>query len=409
MPHRLPTHRLVASLALLLLFPACGDGGEGGGAEAPGPVVRDSAGVTIVENPAPPPGAHPGWTVGAEPLLRVGSVAGPATHQLHRVQDVHRLADGRIAVADAGSSEVRFFDGEGTHLATWGGPGDGPGEFRFPGSLVPWPGGDSLGVWDGRLRRLTVFGPGGEPGRTLVLPEIGDIQAPNYTGLLADGSLVLIGLDFRFQDADGLVRPPIRAAVVDPAGALLGDLGTRPGREAVIQASQQSVQIIGVPFARNAVVEAVGNRVVFAGTERWELHLHEPGGELERIVRVDRAPRAVTDADRTAAIEHQVAAAPEQARPALRSSLADGPSPETMPAFTRVLDDPAGNLWVEEYRPRYEEGPVTWTVLDPEGRLLGRLETPEGLTVFQVGDDFLLGVATDELGVEQVQLWPLER
>ena len=50
-----------------------------------------------------------------------------------------------------------------------------------------------------------------------------------------------------------------------------------------------------------------------------------------------------------------------------------------------------------------------WTVFDPEGRALGFIETPEGLTVLEIGADYLLGRVTDDLGVESVQVWGLER
>ena len=50
-----------------------------------------------------------------------------------------------------------------------------------------------------------------------------------------------------------------------------------------------------------------------------------------------------------------------------------------------------------------------WTVFDPEGRVLGFVETPEGLRIWEIGEDYILGRADDGLGVESVQVWPLER
>ena len=48
-------------------------------------------------------------------------------------------------------------------------------------------------------------------------------------------------------------------------------------------------------------------------------------------------------------------------------------------------------------------------VFDPEGRVLGFVETPQGLDILQIGDDFILGRVKDEFEVEYVQVWPLER
>ena len=49
------------------------------------------------------------------------------------------------------------------------------------------------------------------------------------------------------------------------------------------------------------------------------------------------------------------------------------------------------------------------TVFDPDGRALGFVETPGGFGVFEIGEDYILGSTTDELGVEYVQLRELGR
>ena len=55
-----------------------------------------------------------------------------------------------------------------------------------------------------------------------------------------------------------------------------------------------------------------------------------------------------------------------------------------------------------------EEGTV-WTVFDPEGHALGMVETPEGLEIYEIGEDYLLGKVEGELGVDYIQLWALSR
>jgi hypothetical protein len=80
-----------------------------------------------------------------------------------------------------------------------------------------------------------------------------------------------------------------------------------------------------------------------------------------------------------------------------------------MPVLAAAVPDPRGNLWVQEYRPLAEDGPETWSIFDAEGRLLGRVDTPEGLTLRQIGEDFVVGTLTDELGIEHVQVRELAR
>ena len=56
-----------------------------------------------------------------------------------------------------------------------------------------------------------------------------------------------------------------------------------------------------------------------------------------------------------------------------------------------------------------EEGSPSWSVFDPEGRLLGTVVTPEDFAPKHIGDDFVLGVWKDEVDVERVRLYPLEK
>ena len=68
-----------------------------------------------------------------------------------------------------------------------------------------------------------------------------------------------------------------------------------------------------------------------------------------------------------------------------------------------------GNLWVQDFRPPSQEGPDMWTIFGPDGQALGRFETPENLTIYEIGADYVLGRTTDQLDVERVVLLSLER
>ena len=96
----------------------------------------------------------------------------------------------------------------------------------------------------------------------------------------------------------------------------------------------------------------------------------------------------------------------------MRSQLANMseglPALDGLPTFSALLVDALGHLWIREYsRPR--ENRSVWTVYDSDARVLGFVETPPELDVFEIGEDYLLGVATDELDVEYVQMWRLTR
>ncbi len=75
-------------------------------------VRRDSAGIVIVENILSAPIETGGWAISEGPVLSIGTVEGEDPYQLYGVAGAHRLEDGRIAVVNAGSREVRIFESE---------------------------------------------------------------------------------------------------------------------------------------------------------------------------------------------------------------------------------------------------------------------------------------------------------
>ena len=64
--------------------------------------------------------------------LVIGAVLeGDPAYLFESVRALARDAEGRIYVADSGSRTVRVFDDGGTHVYSFGGRGEGPGEFRY--------------------------------------------------------------------------------------------------------------------------------------------------------------------------------------------------------------------------------------------------------------------------------------
>ena len=51
----------------------------------------------------------------------------------------------------------------------------------------------------------------------------------------------------------------------------------------------------------------------------------------------------------------------------------------------------------------------TWTLFDPEGVRAGRLTLPERFNPVEIGPDYILGVGWDEMNVEYVRMYGLER
>ena len=205
-----------------------------GGQEAQGQIrteFRDSAGVRIVENNRPPEGSRLDWRIGTEPLLSIGRMEGEEPYLFGRIFGIEMLSDGRIVIGDDGTKELRVFDQQGNHLETWGGRGEGPGEFRgsqlFGMARLP---GDSIIVWHFWYPELTVFGPDGGFVRRFI-PERAQWDSWERLRHLIPTTVSRDGLILASQDI--LYVHPGLVEVWDAGGALRGSLGEHPGQEVI--------------------------------------------------------------------------------------------------------------------------------------------------------------------------------
>lgn len=401
---QLSTFTVTAVTAAVLVLAACQDVDSPDGFDTR-MREEDSAGAQIVENARPADGSRLGWRIGPEPAVSIGKLEGDEAYMLFVAADATRLSDGRIVVVNVGS-ELRVFDRAGIHLDTWGGRGDGPGEFGTPISQIAHLPGDSVIVWNPRYPFLTVFDPTGTAERHVQVlkrqpDRPGDAIFP--VAVLRDGS-ILAGPDLGFERGDSVV-----VELRDAEGEFTSSLGTHPGLERYLDV--EALTIYGVIFGRSLAMGPWGDQVVVSPTNRYEIKVFAQDGSLARIVRRDHLLRAPTDAHVEGFIEERVSRLVDQEdREERRRGYEPVPVAEHLPAFGSIIADALDYLWVEEFEPPGEEVPgVLWSIFDPDGEILGFVETPEELEVYEIGEDYILGRVSDELGVEFIQLWTLER
>ena len=111
--------RCVALLAISLM--ACADDTQPTNTT----VVRDSAGVRIVESYAPHWDDVSAWRLDSAPLIDIGGDTGDPNAELYRVVSALRLDDGRIVIANGGSHQLLFYGPSGGYGGAAGGRGDG--------------------------------------------------------------------------------------------------------------------------------------------------------------------------------------------------------------------------------------------------------------------------------------------
>lgn len=389
---------------------ACEDAAETDGADISAQAEsRDSAGVRIVENARPADDSRLPWRIGPAPAVSIGVESGEEPYMLHEADDVLTLPDGRIVIANTGTNELRVFDATGAHQATWGGAGEGPGEFAALAGVDTWPG-DSIVAWDGRTGAISVFDSDGRFGRSFVL-ETGEERPLTPRFAFSDGSF--LGLTAE-ATGDGYRRSEVSYERRAADGAMLLSYGTHPGRESFFGfAGGMPIMLAGLPFSRFLVEEAWGDLVIVSPNDHYEIRAYDGAdGSLAMIVRREHANRAPTYAEAEQLFEDNLArtSLPEQALNTFREAFPNVPLVELFPAYDGILVDGLDHLWVREAKFTGTERPAPlWTVFNPDGQALGFVETPAGLTVLEIGSDYILGHTTDDLGVESVQIWELER
>jgi hypothetical protein len=398
-------HR-IGYLPLLACLAACGSDSE----RSARPLVRDSAGIHIVENSTPRWPEGSGWRLSEEPTLDIGVLEGDPAYQLYRVADAVKMSDGRIAVANSGTHEIRFYDAPGRFLASAGREGGGPGEFEGLSRL--WTHADSLLAYDYRHDRVSIFDTNGVFVRSFNLQFLmGAGLFPYAEAPFADGSFLISARRMSRGDRlqGGLTRDSVLYLRCDPEGVVLDSLGWFPGAEWYVQVDEQSISSSTRIFGRSSDAAAHGDGFYFGSSDSYEIDRYDAAGVLTRVIRKAHANLAVTAQDIDRFIQQELADADdENERIFVRRMFGAMPVPETMPAYQRILTDDDGNLWVEEYRRPGDQQP-RWTVFNRDGELLGEVETPPRFRIYQIGTDFVLGRWLDDLDVQHVRLYELRK
>jgi len=372
-------------------------------------LVRDSAGVTIVDSYAPSWEDGKGWTLSDEPLVSVGTADGRGEYLLHCVMAALRLPDGRIVLLNSGTDELRFYDSTGAHLYSAGQDGYGPGEFK--NGFGMWLVSDTLVIDDPGQDRLSFFSTSGEYGRTLMLNREAGSYGVASLGVFSDGSILgrtlVIDINtvpetgMRFSRIDAVHRRHSRDGVV------LDSLGVFFLKETLMDTGESSsALVVDAPFGTAASTIVFGEELYYGSSKQYEIQVFTNEGLLTRIYRrpVPNAP--VTELDMELYRDDFVGDSDEFESWA-RRRVSDLEFPETKPAYGRIKLDALGNIWVDEYRWRRDDAARNWTVFDTAGRMLGVVEVPPRFAITDIGEDYLLGVWYDEMDVSYVRMYRL--
>ena len=390
------------SAAFLLL---CGIGSCSPADSGPPLVVqRDSAGIEIVEALRPLWGDSSLWRIDQDPVVDLTlSGTGPA-HEFYQARSMKQRPDGSLMIADGSSREVRVFSAAGEFQGSFGGRGDGPGEFRSLRGIEN--AGDTLLAF-GRTR-VTVAAPDLSVIRTFGVDFFtADLHYLSGGAILRETSRPVMPMD----GLTGLVRRPEPLVLVDLEGAVIDTIGEMRGPELFALARDGSyVGSAGLWFGNRSHLDVLGQYILRGSSDMMQLEELDMSGNLVRILRIPDYPLDLSAAEIAAERSHVLDRSPPGSTSVLKTVLEAVPASETRPAYADMLVDPSGAVWLELYRGESErDRPQEWLVLDTDGTWLGNVRIPDGFAVSDITMDAVLGVSRDELDVEHPQVLRLTR
>jgi hypothetical protein len=301
--------------------------------------VRDSSGIRIIENPARA-SAPVEFRLGM-PVVDIGGASDIPDQEFNKGLGLGSvvLSDGSLMVPDR--VRLQYFDSAGRPLAIVGRSGAGPDEFK---SLNPRETcrtrGDTLVVGDVHNGRFTVI-----HGRHVVRSVSYKDDGGTIEGCFDDGTILLT------KGLPGLAPTfTVHLTRVALDGKVINRFAPIVFRSPVVESWYVNPSVV------------VGGQYVYAGDGATsEVLVYRADGQLTRIIRTADQPAKVTDAD-----------IQRVRRPATGPRR---PIPETHPAYSRLVVDPAGRLWIQDFN-AVRAPSDGWTCFDANGRLVGRLEIP---------------------------------
>lgn len=382
---------------------ACTPGGDRG---APSVDVRDSAGVTIVNNRY-----RPADTVRVSaPIMQIGSTDMDAEdpYVFELVSDVAVFADGRIFVVDNRGARVAVFARAGAWLLDIGREGAGPGEHRGPIRIGF--NADTVLIWDAIQRKLNRFTVNGEYLGSMVVAE-------------RNAAVPLVPVPGGYIDevewGQHMDPAPARGAIVMRArdGTITDTiLGPFPVPDIGWQwtdDSQRAGMMVNPPVFSVRPVWAVHARELFWSIlESGEIQVHNAAdGTLRRIIRTGQTAIATTAQDREAQVDAAISRfnIDPARRAAILESTAFAP---VRPPFATFLIDDRGWIWLADHDPKHLERHhlgSTWNVLDRDGALRKTYHFPDTFELRVIRNSRAFGITRDVDGVEVIEVFDISR
>lgn len=354
----------------------------------------------------------PSWTLSERPTLDIGNESNTQT-QFNGVTGILRMPGGEVVVANGTSQELRVFSPSGAFVRTltansragvmrsldriWRGNGD----TIYAAEVLP----TESNVW--------IFTLTGVVGKQ-------QVGASNAGGVypiarFPDGHFVVSAAPRRPGQA------PIGMTHVDSTPLGVITLADRTPKwfgslknEMVILMTPNGGRgrgggrtTIPFPYGRSTSYALSSDRLWIGDSETGTITLHDATG---RGVAVFSTPTPTRRLD-TAAVRRQRTLVGDAMNWNDRSRFDASyslPLPSNAPRFARFIAGVNGEIWIEAFR-EDPSVPRSYVVVNRAGSPVGRVTMPKGMIPFEVGPTDVLGILTDDDGLEHVVQYSVRR
>jgi hypothetical protein len=338
-------------------------------------------------------GTGSAWAVDSVPRLVLRDTALEAEPTLLRPSGATVLSSGVIVVADDWASAVRYFDASGALLRTVGGPGEGPGE-GSPGWLGQCAR-DSVFVWDAQMSIRDSTGA--------LVRELQPAGRPVLFECNARGRFVVVG--FPTNSLPSLTAMRQNPDHRDTASVWVGAAG--PDSSGAIG----MLPIYENRIGGRRIQLAIGSERIFVGTgDSTFVHVYDTAGRTLGGFRLDLEPRPMSELHVRRALEEATAIFQDQDyRDEMHEMLPRmmPPPPEFLAPYFGFAVDPHDLLWIQLSAPG--DGETRLRAVTETGAHVTDIRLPVEMTLWEVGDDYLLGTAPNADGVYGVVMYGLQR
>lgn len=271
--------------------------------------------------------------------------------------------------------------------------------------------GDTVAVWDRRAKRLSLFPPEAD-GAVGVYSVSRPVPPPQFTQKffplpdyeaypLSGGRIATIPMSE--PTMQGIPEGPysmqdtVSLSLMDRDGGAVVEVGPFPAQEWYFFDRRGGIFPGG--FSERIRV-AAGDTVVYAASTKQSAIriLSARDGSLLGSISLPE-PRAFSPEDREALRERVIQFDTEEAFEAM-------PLPAIAPIFSSMMSGADGRLWVELFHAAHESV-EEWLVFEASGAPSARFRMDAAFRLMDVGNDYAIVHATDDLGRESIQLFEL--